>query len=84
MENQNEPLLIRPSGPLKQIPKGIFVLSLSLLLVPVHDCIPVIFHVISKNFSTIFTNLFNTAQIGMIGTYKHSPEPCITFGLGFV
>ena len=31
MENQNVPLLIRPSRTLKQIPKGIFVPSLYLL-----------------------------------------------------
>ena len=55
MENQNEPLLIRPSGTPKTYTKGIFVLSLSLLLAPVHDCIPVIFHVISQKFCAIYT-----------------------------
>ena len=54
MENQKKALLIRPSRTPKTNPKRIVVLSLSLQLALVHNCIPVIFHVIfQKNLHNL-------------------------------
>ena len=62
MENQKKTLLIRPSRTPKTIPTRIFALSLSLLWAPVHDYIPVIFHVTFQNSCTIFTKPFQNNQ----------------------
>ena len=72
MENQNEPLLIRPSGTPKTNTKGNFCPQsfptiAIYILAPVHVCISVIFHVI-QIFAQFTQNLFNTAKIDMFGT----------------
>ena len=59
MENKKKPLLIRPSRTPEQIPTRIFVLSLSLLLSPVHGCVPVIFHMTFQKFCKTSSNPFH-------------------------
>ena len=61
MENLNKPLLISPSGTPKTNPKKNFCPqsfpTIGTSTMAVHDCIPVISHVISQKNCTIYTKI---------------------------
>ena len=75
MENQNNPLLIRPSRTPKISPKMNFVPSPSLLLMPPHGCVPVLFHVtfqiFCKNLAKPFRNNSNWYELNMESAVHH-------------